>query len=85
MSYCNEKSALSSSKSPAVLSSYVHQTNWQPERALFQNNMLPDKKDLLKEVIQIVISSNSEESKSFKDNRPLLMKFILLFQLVKLV
>ena len=68
-----------------MLSSFVHQDIWQPEQVLFQNNTLPDKKDLLEQVIQNIISSNSEEPKSFEDNRPPLVKFILLFQLVRSV
>ena len=52
---------------------------------MFQNSTLTDKKDLLKEVIQNIFSSNSKEPKSFKDNRSLLVTFILLFQLVGLV
>ena len=47
---------------------------------MFQNNTPPDKKDLLGKVIQNVILSNIKEPKSFKDNRPLLVKFIPWFQ-----
>ena len=51
---------------------------------MFENNMLPDKKNILEELIHSVIRTG-REGPSFEDNRPLLVKFILLFQLVRSV
>ena len=49
---------------------------------MFQNNMQPDKKNLLKELIQNVIRTGREGPKSFEDQTRLPAKFILMFLLV---
>ena len=63
--HCHKKEAPSDNNSLGELSSYGHQVIWRLKPVLFQNNTLPDKKDLLVEEIHNIYRIGREGPRSF--------------------